>query len=246
MAQACFVLVHGAFHGGWCWRGVADGLRRLGHEVYTPTQTGLGDRSHLMSADITMATFVRDIQSTIEMEELNEVILVGHSFGARSICGVSDIIPERIKHLVFIDGGLPFDGRSRLEGMTAEDRERRLARAEANGGTSVPPPDPSAFGVSDPVIARWLRRHLTPQPLGVDTSALKLKNPLANGIPATYFRCTLPAFPGVEESAAFARSQPGWHYIEIDAPHNVIVTHPELTIEFLDTIAKHANIKSML
>ena len=238
MFQECFVLVHGAFHGGWCWRSVAEGLRRLGHEVHTPTQTGLGDRSHLMSAEITMDTFVRDIQLTIEMEELTEVILVGHSFGSRSICGVADIIPERIKHLVFIDGGLPLYGRSRLDAMTAQDRAQRVARANANGGISVLPPDPSAFGVSDPGVARWLKKHLTPQPFGVDTSALKLINPIANGIPATYLRCTLPKFPGVEESAAFARKQQGWKYIEIEAPHNVIVTHPERTVEILDTIAR--------
>ncbi|CRM38115.1 Alpha/beta hydrolase family protein [Pseudomonas sp. 37 R 15] len=240
MSRACFVLVHGAFHGGWCWRPVASGLRRLGYDVHTPTQTGLGDRSHLMSAAITMDTFVRDIELTIEMEELTDVILVGHSFGSRSICGVADKIPEKLNHLVFIDGGLPLDGRSRLDAMAPQARADRLARAAKNDGVSVSPPAPSAFGVSDPALAQWLKRRLTPQPFGVDTTRLNLANPIGNGVPATYLRCTRPAFPGVDASAAFARDRQDWNYLEVEAPHNVIVTHPEWIIDTLHGIAGKA------
>src|SRR6202162_6625093 len=82
-----FVLVHGAWHGGWCWSRVADRLRTAGHQVFTPTQTGLGERKHLLSRDITLDTFTRDIANVIETEELSDIILVGHSFGGNAISG---------------------------------------------------------------------------------------------------------------------------------------------------------------
>ena len=233
MTPATFVLVHGAFHGGWCWKPVARALRAAGHEVFAPSQTGLGDRAHLLSSLITIDTFVRDIELVIEAEELQNVILVGHSFGARTITGVSDRIPERLRHLVYIDGGFPFDGKSRLEGMPREQREERLARAAGSGGVSVAPPPASTFGVFDPELQEWLDRRMTPQPLGAESSRLRLDHPIGNGLPVTYVRCTEPRFPSVETSADYARRQPGWHYVEWAAGHDAIVTHPELAVELL-------------
>ena len=98
-----YVLVHGAWHGGWCWRAVADALRAKGHRVFTPTQTGLGERKHLLSREITLDTFVDDLTNLIEMEELQNIILVGHSFGGSPISGVADRMPDRIGHLVYLD-----------------------------------------------------------------------------------------------------------------------------------------------
>ncbi len=98
-----FVLVHGAWHGGWCWVRVADILRSQGHRVFTPTCTGLGERAHLLSKDITLDTFVRDVAGTIAAEELTEVVLVGHSFGGLAISGVAEAMPERLRHLVYLD-----------------------------------------------------------------------------------------------------------------------------------------------
>src|ERR1700729_4499027 len=98
-AAQTFVLVHGAWHGGWCWSRVADRLRSAGHRVFTPTQTGLGERKHLLSKDITLDIFTKDIANVIEAEELNNIVLVGHSFGGLAISGVADAMPERIRHL---------------------------------------------------------------------------------------------------------------------------------------------------
>src|SRR5215831_14186711 len=98
--MATFVLVHGAWHGGWCWRSVADSLRSKGHRVFTPTQTGLGERRHLLSGDITLDTFVEDLTNLIEMEELQNIVLVGHSFGGVVVSGVTDRMPERVGQLV--------------------------------------------------------------------------------------------------------------------------------------------------
>jgi pimeloyl-ACP methyl ester carboxylesterase len=107
-----YVLVHGAWHGGWCWKEVAEALRGMGHRVSTPTQTGLGERKHLLSKDITLDTFAVDIVNHIEAEELNGVILVGHSFGGTSITGAADKISNRIRHLVYLDSVILENGQS--------------------------------------------------------------------------------------------------------------------------------------
>jgi pimeloyl-ACP methyl ester carboxylesterase len=107
-----YVLVHGAWAGGWCWKEVAEGLRGMGHRVSTPTQTGLGERKHLLSKDITLDTFATDIVNHIEAEELNDVILVGHSFGGTSITCTADKIPNRIRHLVYLDSLVLQNGQS--------------------------------------------------------------------------------------------------------------------------------------
>ena len=144
-----FVLVHGACHGGWCWRHVADRLRASGHRVFTPTCTGLGERAHLMSREITLDTFTQDIAGVIEAEELGDIVLVGHSFGGLPVSGVADIIPDRIRHLVFLDALLAQPGRSAFDGLPPEIvAARRKAAEETSGGLSFSAPPPSVFGVT--------------------------------------------------------------------------------------------------
>src|SRR5215831_8725724 len=102
-----FVLVHGAWHGGWCWTRVAERLRGAGHRVFTPTLTGLGDRAHLLSPQVGLDTFVQDIVATLEIEDLTDSILVGHSFAGATITGAADRVPERIAHLTYLAASLP-------------------------------------------------------------------------------------------------------------------------------------------
>ena len=221
-----FVLVHGAYHGGWCWAPVAKILRSHGHDVFTPTQSGLGERRHLLSSAIDMEVFVLDILNVIEFEQLENVVLVGHSFGARSINGVVDRVPNRVKQLIYIDGGLAPDGLSRLESMTQEAREKRIQSSMASdGGVSVPPPSAQEFGITDAETCYWVNRLMTPQPLSADRAGLRLNNPLGNGRPATYIRCVDPPFPVVETSARYAKNRPDWRFVEVNAGHNAIVTH---------------------
>ena len=232
--KAPFVLVHGAFHGGWSWRPIASELRAAGHEVFTPTQTGLGERSHLMSPAISMETFVFDVLNVILFEDLHDVVLVGHSYGGRSISGVVDRIPERIHKLVYIDGGLAPEGKSRLETMSPEARDARLQSSmDFDGGISVPPPPASQFGMSDPEQIAWVERFLTPQPLGAERTALPLVHPLGNGRPATFVHCNSPAFPVTAPSADYARSRSDWRFREFPAGHNGIVTHPDQMAKLL-------------
>ena len=226
-----YVLVHGAWHGGWCWRRVADRLRAAGHVVFTPTQTGLGERKHLLSTAITPDTFVEDIVNLIEAEGLTDVILVGHSFGGRSICGVADRIPERLRRLVFLDAALPEGNTSALETNPPEVRAARIKAAqESSGGLSLPPPGAVAFAVTDPDDAAWVERRLTPHPFATYSLPLVLDNPVGNGVPATYIRCVDPAYPVLAGSAANAKSRADWQYLEIATGHDAMVTAPvELT-----------------
>ena len=229
-----FVLVHGAFHGGWCWKPLARILRAAGHEVYTPTQTGLGERRHLLSADITMETFVLDVLNLLLSEDLTDVVLVGHSYGGRSISGVVDRVPERIRRLVYIDGGLAPDGRSRLDAMPEEARQQRIQSSiDFDGGMSVPPPPASRFGMSDPEQMRWVEAFMTPQPLGAERTGVPLTHPLGNGRPTTFVHCVSPPFAVTAPSAEYAKTRTDWRFCEFQGGHNAIVSHPREMAELL-------------
>src|SRR5574341_414579 len=156
-----YVLVHGAWHGGWCWRRVAEGLRSAGHRVFAPTQTGLGERSHLLSTDIDLNVFVQDIVNVIECEELSDVILVGHSFGGNAVTGVADRIPQRLRHVVYLDGIVAHSGKSVMDWLPPAVVAARLKAAQDfDGGLSFPPFKPEAFAVTDPADVAWLNRLL--------------------------------------------------------------------------------------
>jgi pimeloyl-ACP methyl ester carboxylesterase len=157
-----YVLVHGAWHGGWCWKEVAEALRGMGHRVSTPTQTGLGERKHLLSKDITLDTFTVDIVNHIEAEELNGVILVGHSFGGTSITGAADKISNRIRHLVYLDSVILENGQSVFSVLPPDVvAARRKTVAEQGQSIFIPPPPPTAFGIPENYAsADWVKRRL--------------------------------------------------------------------------------------
>lgn len=227
-----FVLLHGAWHGGWCWKRVADPLRADGHAVCTPTQTGLGERSHLLSNALTLDVFVQDLVNVLEFEDLRDVILVGHSFGGIAVSGAADRVPQRIRHLVFLDSLLVESGQSPFSVVPPQvaQARRRLAH-EFSAGVSMPVPDPDAFGVRDPADAQWLRARCTPHPLSTYESALTLDHPLGNGLPATYVAVT-PHYAPTEASRRLARRQ-RWDYREIEAGHDAMITSPQAVIDLL-------------
>ena len=136
-----FVLVHGAWHGGWCWERVAAILRSRGHYVTTPTQTGLGERSHLLSETITPSVFIDDIVNHLKWENLTNVILVGHSFGGLTITGVADAVPERIAKLIYLDAAIIENGEAAFDLLPKEIVVARLNAAnETSGGLAMPAP----------------------------------------------------------------------------------------------------------
>jgi len=237
-----FVLIHGAWHGGWCWVRVAEPLRKSGHRVFTPTQSGLGERSHLLSRQITIEVFVAEIVALLEAEDLSDVVLVGHSFGGISISGVADRVPHRIKHLVYLDAFIVSNGRTPFE-MLAPDvvASRRRAAQESSGGLSLPVPEPRSLGVTDPTDAAWLRMNCTPHPLSTYESPVLLANEIGNGLPATYVAVT-PPYRALAESRAYARNRSDWNYCEIVAGHDAMVTSPRSLVLLLERIGRGARI----
>jgi pimeloyl-ACP methyl ester carboxylesterase len=171
--MANFVLVHGAWHGGWCYRRVAKILRTAGHDVFTPTLTGLGERSHLLRADTNMDTHIADVLNVIEWEGLTDVVLCGHSYGGIVVTGVADVIPERLAAVVYLDAYTPKDGESTMTFMSKEREARMIRDAASLGGLAIPAPDVSVYGVNED-DKDWVQSKVTPHPLAAFQQPLQL------------------------------------------------------------------------
>jgi pimeloyl-ACP methyl ester carboxylesterase len=229
-----FVLVHGAWHGGWCWRRVADLLRSAGHLVFTPTLTGFGERVHLTRAGLTIEDFAIDIANVIVAEELSDVILVGHSFGGNPVSVVADLMPEPLRQLVYIDTLLLKDGETAFGKLDPRIVADRIDLAEkSSGGLTIPSPSPEAFGVRRPDDAEWLRRRLTPLPLNCYQVPIRLQHPIGNGITKTYIACMDPVYQPAVRTHEWVKSQFGWRYLELPTGHDAMVTSPQELTEML-------------
>ncbi len=226
-----YVLVHGSWAGGWIWAPVAERLRAQGHRVFTPTQTGLGERKHLLSRDITIETFVQDIVNVLEAEELRDVILAGHSSGGFPITGAADRAAERIRHVVYLDAAIAQGGQSYFDAFPPEvAAARRRAAQEHGGGIAVPVPPIeglASIGVPPGPLAEWLHRRFTPHPIGTFETPLKLANPVGNGRPCTYAFFTSPPYTAFEGMRRWARGREGWNWVELAASHVAPVTVPD-------------------
>ena len=237
---ATFVLVHGGGHGGWCWQRVARPLRALGHEVYTPTLTGLGERSHLMTRDTDLDTHINDVVNVLKYEDLTNVILVGHSYGGMVITGVADRALSRIGHLVFLDAAHPKNG----EGLWREDGPQHPARAQGrivNGVELILWPDTpiiSAYGVTKPEDLAWMKDKLTPHPWKSMVQPLRLTNEAAvMRIPRTdiWRPAQGTKLPPDVATKSTRNGQPVW---EINTGHDMMVTAPKAVIEIFLEVAK--------
>ncbi|MEP6494151.1 MAG: alpha/beta hydrolase [bacterium] len=230
-----FVLIPGAWFGGWFYDPMATRLRALGHRVFTPTQTGVGERRHLLSRELTLETFVTDVANVLEFEDLNDVILVGHGSGASVAIGVADRMADRIRHIVFLDG-LLLQGGQRLFDVVPPDVRgaRERAATERFDGVAFPPPDNyDAMGVSRGPISDWLRRHATPHPLGTFESPLPIVHAVGNGRPCTFVAFTAPALPEVDVSRGLAARQRSWKTVQIGAGHAGPVVVPDDVVRVL-------------
>ncbi len=163
--MADFLLVHGAWHGAWCWRAVIPALVCAGHRVHAVTLTGLGERAHLLRADIDLQTHVTDVIQAIEAEELQQVVLVGHSYAGMLITAVADRMPQRLSRLVYLDAVVPKPGESWSGTHSPATRKARLDAARASPLFAFPPPDPVVFGLDGEGHA-WVVRRQTPHPAG--------------------------------------------------------------------------------
>ena len=234
--MATFVLVHGAWHGGWCWLRVARLLRDAAHEVYTPTLTGLGERAHLARPEVDLETHVHDVVGVLEAEELRNVVLVGHSYAGMVITGVAARAANRLSHLVYLDAFVPEPGKSVLDyaGPRA-DAMRESARAQGDGWR-IPPLPPERFGVTSQRDREWLQRRLVPQPLKA------FEQPLAAGgadrLKRMYVYCSSPAMGPFDQFAERLREDRKWQYHELKTGHDAMLTAPGDVAKLLLAVAK--------
>jgi pimeloyl-ACP methyl ester carboxylesterase len=237
--MATYVLVHGAWHGGWCWRLVRAALEDKGHTVFTPTLTGLGERSHLLSPAIDLDTHITDVVNVIEWEELGDVILVGHSYGGYVITGVADRIKPRLRHAVYLDAFMPDDGESsasfRLKTLnpdaTAAEIAAEIARrkASANEQGGAPTHYTNLFDIPKEMteLYAWVERRITLHPVGSQIQPIRLRNGGSDGLPRTYILCA-----GSPEKTPFMilaeryRGDPTWRVLELPTGHDAMVTMP--------------------
>jgi pimeloyl-ACP methyl ester carboxylesterase len=231
-----FVLVHGAWHGGWCWEKVAQNLRAQGHTVTTPTCPGLGEHAHLLSKELSLTTFITSVTNHIAYENLNDVILVGSGFGGVVISGVADRIPFMLKNLVYVDAMVLESGMSVFEGQPAAVTKKRLEQVATIGkgvAIPVPPVNASVYRGADRQTLAWLAMRLTPQPVGTYQEKFVLNNKPGNGVPRTYVDCTLSPFEPLVEVKKKLKRQAGWNWVELATHHDPMITEPQMLSDFL-------------
>lgn len=226
-----FVLVHGAWHGGWCWRRVADQLERKGHKVYTPTLTGLADRSHLLTKDVNLETHATDIANLVKWEGLKDIVLVGHSYAGFVVTEVAERIGGSIASIVFLDAFYPKAGENLLA-LASPGTKKALEDAFAKGATTIKPIPAAAFNVNEKDRA-WVDSLCTPQPAGTFTgkvAAVAARELIAR---KTYIRAA--AYKSVSFDAALAatKAAAGWKTVEVPSGHDVMVDMPDRLVELL-------------
>jgi pimeloyl-ACP methyl ester carboxylesterase len=237
--MANFVLVHGAWHGGWVWRHVVQALSGAGHRVHAVTLTGLGERAHLMSPAITLETHIADVVNAIEMEEMDQVVLAVHSYAGMIGTAVADRRPERLRHLVYVDAVVPKPGESWSSTHASATREARLAAAQASPDFSFPAPDPTVFGLANQGL-EWVRRRQTPHPGHTYQATVDFDPQRVAAIPRTFVNCTQPALATIDAIRSRLvdngfwngawQSGAGARVIELPTGHDPMVSMPaELT-----------------
>ena len=228
-----FILVHGAWHGGWVWKEVKESLQKQGYNVTCPTQTGLGEKKHLLSLKITIDTFIDDIVNHILIEDLSNIILVGHSFAGSTISGVADRLKDRINRLIYLDAVILSNGQSPFDIAPDSIVKERIALAQnSENQMSIPPPSPEDFGVFDQRKVITLAKNLTPHPISTFQSKLNITNEIGNGLPLSYIFCTNPIYKSLESSREIVR-QKKWPMFELNASHDAMYTHPKETLNLL-------------
>jgi pimeloyl-ACP methyl ester carboxylesterase len=229
--MATFVLVPGGFSGSWVWRDIIKPLWAAGHEVYTPSLTGMGERVHLANPEVDLSTHIQDVVAEITCSDLKDVILVGTSYSGIVVTGVAERIPERIAKLVYLDALIPEDGQSYLDLVGTQWAEVAMQALQTYGeGWKF------YSGLPDP--------RFTFQPYKTGLEKLSVNNPLAARLPKVYIYCPdgktgedLGLIP-MTRAAEKAKNDPNWEYYELPADHFVVFEHPDMVTKlFLEKIA---------
>jgi pimeloyl-ACP methyl ester carboxylesterase len=234
--MANFVLVHGAWHGAWCWQRVMPLLAGAGHRVHAVTLTGVGERAHLLSPAIGLETHIADVAGLIEAEELQEVVLAVHSYSGMIGTALADRMASRLKHLVYVDAVVPLPGESSASRHAPETRDARVAACAASAHFSYPPPDASVYGLSGADHA-WVQRRQTPQPGRCYIAPLEFDPVRVAAVPRTFVDCTSPALPTINASRERVRDPAfwgaPWRVVELGTGHDPMVSAPHEFAEVL-------------
>lgn len=230
--MATFVLVHGAWHGSWCWKRVRTALQRQGHDVFTPTLTGIGERAHLLTPQVNLETHINDVLNLIRWEELDDIVLCGHSYAGCVVSSVVDRIPERISRLIYLDAFVPETGKSLHDCLPEDQRAMQLDLCRQVGeGWKVPPIPAEVFNVNTADRA-WVDRQCTMQSLATfQQPVLRTGRPLPAD-KVTYILATGwegSPFVQFHERAKLA----GWHTLSLDCGHDVMLDRPAELVRIL-------------
>jgi len=232
--MSTYVLVPGAWLGGWCWRDVAASLRRAGHDVIAATLTGLGDRAHLLSREIGLETHVADILGVLRFGDLENVILVGHSYGGTVITAAAERMPERIARLVYLDASVPHDGQSNNDVFGPDMANELRSWAQSKGdGWRVPPASYVTERMSGPLRA-WVGERLAPHPWRCFEERVHLRSKDAASLPRAFIRTT--ASDLYDRLIKEAR-QAGWYCRELEGGHYAMLTQPQAVAAALNELA---------
>lgn len=240
--MATFVLVQGAWVGGWYWKRMAPLLLAAGHEVFAPTLTGLGERAHLASPDVGLETHIQDVLGVLTYEDLSNVILVGHSYGGMVITGVAERAPDRLAHLVYFDAFVPTDGQALFDLISPDLAAmfREEAKSQGDGWRiPAPPVESPIFGLPDPADQTWAGPRLAAQPLRTFEEPVQVADPAAAALPRTYIYCAskMPPDP-FAPFAAQLKAAMGWRFRELATGHCAQITMPRelagLLLEVVD------------
>jgi pimeloyl-ACP methyl ester carboxylesterase len=228
--MATFVLVHGAWRGSWCWQRVRKALQQQGHEVFTPTLTGVGERSHLLAQSVDLQTQTLDVLNLIRWEQLTDFVLCGHSYGGMVVSGVADRIPERIRSLVFLDAFVPEHGESLAHFAP-------IARDQLIDGWKSRPISAEAFGVN-PADRAWVDAQCTVQSVACFQQPAQLSGGIERIGRISYAYASgwaghrSPFHPFYEKARAR-----GWKTCEIACGHDVMLDRPDtVTALLLDSV----------
>jgi pimeloyl-ACP methyl ester carboxylesterase len=236
--MATFVLVHGGAHGGWCFQPLARVLREDGHDVYTPTLTGLGERAHLFRADVDLDCHVKDVVAVLHYEDLRDAILVGHSYGGMVITGAADRASDRVAHRVYLDAKEPRDGQSLVDvSGPFMEAARQDSRIVDSVEMCLFPSDETMpfYGVVDPHTMAWMRERLTPHPWKCFEQALMITDQAAlQSIPQSHISTT--AFMSLRNVERLRAKSDGRVW-DVDTGHDLMITEPRKVAELLGRVA---------
>ena len=231
--MSTFVLVHGAWHGSWCWKRVRKSLQAQGHDVFTPTLTGVGERSHLSARTVDLETHILDVVNLIKWEELSDIVLCGHSYGGCVITGVADRLPEKIRSLVYLDAFVPANNENLFQHLPPEQASGMLEGVQAVGEGWLMPPIPAEVFNVNADDNDWVNSQVTMQSVETFQQRIQLTGGIDQVQNVTYIRAT-----GFEEGSPFGpflemAEARGWKTITLPCGHDVMLDQPETLTEIL-------------